>query len=81
LESGNPPEDDDLMATIVKKPSKSVPKKKTSDERKAALELRTMRNRGTITLCVHGINEKYCKTCLEKSAAKSAKKAKPVKEN
>ena len=67
------------MATIVKKPSKSAPKKKTSDERKAALDLRTMGRRGTITLCIHGINEKYCKTCLAKNAAKAAKKA-PAKD-
>jgi hypothetical protein len=59
------------MATIVKKPSKAAPKKKTSEERKAALSLRAMGKRGTITLCVHGINEKYCQSCLAKKAAKS----------
>jgi adenosylhomocysteine nucleosidase len=35
--------------------------------------------RPPISLCVHGINDKYCKTCLEKKAAKSAKSAKSAK--
>jgi len=63
------------MATDITTTKKPAKPKKTSDERKAALDLRTMGRRGKITLCFHGINEKYCKTCLEKEAAKVAKKA------
>ena len=66
------------MATIITVKKSKAPKK-TSEERKAALDLRTMNKRGTITLCIHGINEKYCKTCLEKAALKSTKKAQSAK--
>lgn len=63
------------MATTILKPAKTPKPKKTSEERKAALTLRSMGKRGDISLCIHGINEKYCKTCLAKKAAKSGSKA------
>jgi hypothetical protein len=69
------------MTEIVKKPAKAAKPKKTSEERKAALDLRTMGRRVQIALCIHGINEKYCKSCLAKASAKSAKKAKPAAES
>jgi|GEM_PF-4086532 len=47
---------------------------KTFEERKEALTRRTLGKRAKITLCVHGINLKFCELCAKKPS-KSAKKA------
>ncbi len=44
---------------------------------KEAGVVKSLSKRATLALCVHGINKKYCKTCLsaKKPAKKSAKAA------
>gem|GEM_PF-7043785 len=43
------------------------------EERKEALNMRTLGKRSKITLCLHGINKKYCTPCNTKKAPKSKK--------
>jgi hypothetical protein len=53
---------------------------KTLEDRKEALNLKTLGKRANITLCNHGINKKYCKPCSEKKPLKSKKSAAVVEE-
>jgi hypothetical protein len=49
---------------------------KTLEERREALIQRSLGRRANITLCVHGINKYYCKTCEAKTAKAPKKSAK-----
>jgi hypothetical protein len=53
---------------------------KTMEDRKEALNLKTLGKRANITLCNHGINKKYCKPCSEKKPSKSKKAAAAAEE-
>jgi hypothetical protein len=49
------------------------------EERKEALNTKTLGKRSKVDLCVHGINKKYCTPCNTKKAPKSKKaKAEPA---
>jgi hypothetical protein len=50
------------------------------EDRKEALNLKILGKRANITLCVHGINKKYCNPCSTKKAPKSKKAAAEVVE-
>ena len=60
------------MATHSASSKKSARTAKVTDGKKDPW---VIVKRPAISLCVHGINEKYCKTCLDKKAAKANKKA------
>ena len=43
------------------------------EELKNAATVRALSKHVTVALCVHGINTKYCKTCLSKKPAKASR--------
>ncbi len=48
----------------------------TAEERKEALNRRTLGNRANITVCIHNINMHYCVPCNTKKVSVKTKKAK-----
>jgi hypothetical protein len=49
---------------------------KSIEEQREALIQRSLARRANITLCVHGINTNYCKTCEAKKTKAPKKKTK-----
>jgi hypothetical protein len=48
--------------------------RRSAEELKNAATVRTLGKRSGVALCLHGINKKYCKYCLESKKPSGARK-------